>query len=127
MKRKKPNTLAQCAYILALFLPISAHGAPLPPGEYAYQALNLADMAQTLDIKRHGDIHEGNPILGDHPSDGSVVAFKLATGALHAAITEYMISHGASRRVVRIWEVFSVGMGTAVVGHNASLGLHVRF
>ncbi len=113
----------------ALALPLSARAAewqPLPPEEYAFQAVNLADMSLTLDIKNHRDMQEANPMLGHHPSDGAIFGYKLGAGALHAAVTELLL-HGASKRMVRIWEWTSIGVEGAAIGSNLSLGLHYQF
>jgi hypothetical protein len=117
------------AAALAL-LPLSARAAewqPLPPEEYAFQAVNLADMSLTLDIKNHRDMQEANPMLGQHPSDAAVFGYKLGAGALHAVVTELLLQHGASKRVMRIWEWTSIGVEGAAVGNNLSLGLHCQF
>ena len=122
---------------IAFVLPIAiclaapaAHAAdwrPLPASEYAFQALNLADMATSLDIKNHPNIHEANPLLGRHPSDGTVIGVKLASGAIHAAITEWLLQRNASPTTIKIWEYVTIGGEGAVVGHNLSLGLRFTF
>ncbi len=107
--------------------PRAAEWQPLPPEEYAFQAVNLADMSLTMDVKNHPNLQEANPMLGHHPSDGAVVGFKVGAGALHAVVTELLLQHGASQRTIRLWEWTSIGFVGYAVGSNLSLGLHCQF
>ena len=111
-------------------LPLSAHAAewqPLPPEEIAFQAVNLADMSLSLDIKNHENMREANPMLGNHPNDGAVIGYKVGAGVLHAAVTEFMLQHGASKRAIRIWEWTSIGVVGFAAGHNYQVGCRFRF
>ena len=105
----------------------AADWQPLPASEYVFQVANLADMSTSLDIKNHRDLYEANPLLGRHPSDGTIIGVKLGAGALHALITELLLQRGASATTIKLWEYVTIGGEGAVVGHNLSLGLHFAF
>jgi len=83
--------------------------AKTPVTEWVYQGAAFADMLTTLDIAKHPNLVEENPLMGQHPSDGKVLGYFAATGVLHYLVT---------RELVRL----EVGM----VAHNYSIGLRVR-
>jgi len=98
-----------------------------PKLEYVYDLALLGDMLTTLDIKNHPALQEDNPILGAHPSDGRIIGFCALAAGLHAAITYELVSNDVPQPVIKAWEYASIGVETAAVGHNLSLGLKFKF
>jgi len=83
--------------------------------EVTYQILNLADMVETVScLSRHICV-ENNPILGKHPSTGTVVGFKVASGLLHYALYRSIINHP---RKVRTFEYISIAIQAGAVISN---------
>ena len=98
-----------------------------PVLEWAYQGAALADMLTTLDIKNHPGIHETNPLMGPHPSDGRVLGYFAAYDLLHYGITRILVDLNASRPLVTVWELGTIGYETDLVVHNYRLGLRFAF
>lgn len=84
----------------------------------AYHGANLADMGTTL-ARDPACMSEGNPILGDDPSDGSVVAFALLQSLIYEGIYRHIRDHDESDRLA-FGRVF-LGLKLLVVGNNARL------
>ncbi len=83
--------------------------------EVTYQILNLADMVETVScLSRHICV-ENNPILGKHPSTGTVVGFKVASGLVHYALYRSIINHP---RKVRTFEYISIAIQAGAVISN---------
>jgi hypothetical protein len=97
-----------------------------PKLEWVFDAALAADMLTTNDIKGSGLV-ETNPILGQHPSTGKIVAYGGAVAALHAAVTYEMVSQGVPHAIITGWEAVSIGVETGYVVHNYSLGLRFKF
>lgn len=51
--------------------------------EIGYLALSGIDAAETITCLSKHTCHEGNPLLGKHPSAGKLVAIKLGAGLVH--------------------------------------------
>jgi hypothetical protein len=105
----------------------AAQACEMPKLELGYLAAASADMATTLDISKHPGLYETNPILGAHPSNRKVLAYFAATDLAHAGITCLMVNADVSRRTVTVWEAAGIGFELALVGHNYTLGLKMRF
>lgn len=63
--------------------------------EIAFQALNVIDLAQTLECRSRPTCHEKNPILGRRPSKAALLGFTAATGLAHYALVR-SISHDST-------------------------------
>ena len=88
----------------------------------ASQMLITADWLQTRNIARNPDSYkEYNPILGEHPTVGSVNVFFLSQLVGNYYLTEYF----AENRMVWL-QVHNVIRGGVVV-RNASIGISMRF
>jgi hypothetical protein len=85
--------------------------------EIAWQALNLADLAETETCLRHRDgCHEANPLMGRDPSTGKLVAVKLGGGLAH-----YLIARAIAERdphAARLFEWVSLAVQGGVVAAN---------
>lgn len=79
----------------------------------AYHAFNAADVGTTLYGLDHG-CSEGNPLLGDSPSDATVVAFGLAQSGLAELVCG---NAGDEERIC--WVAFTV-VKVLATGWNAS-------
>ena len=105
--------------------------ADLWAAEALFQAVHVADLQQTLDIKRHpglievGGIVDSAWAIGHRPSDRSVYAFMAAEGALHAGVTVLLSQW--SPWAARGWEAITISVNGEVVRHNAQLGLRIHF
>jgi hypothetical protein len=101
-------TGASTVIVIALILTSCTGCASLPyeqrTEEGVYQALHLADMMQSLDIKNHPGHHEANPILGPHPNDGQVLAYFAAEAGLHYAVTKALYDGDAPMWAQRLWQ-----------------------
>ena len=92
-------------------------------GEAAWLTLHTIDWGQTLTIADNPDKHsERNPILGEHPSRGSVNLYMGAWWIAHPIITYLLPSD---------WRKYWIGgslIGTGYcVFHNNSVGIGVGF
>jgi len=91
--------------------------------EAAFAAITVADWSQTLQIADHPEKwKELNPILGSHPSRGEVSIYMGTSIILHAAIA-YILP-----QPYRTWWQYAwIGIETAAVGQNLSVGIGIGF
>jgi hypothetical protein len=114
--------------ILLIFMPLVSSAAdPWDRSdigmEIVWQLLHVMDWGQTRDIAMNPDRYwEFNPILGKHPSVTDVNAWFFFTSVLHLAITHVLPDNW--RPAWQIGTMFGTG---ALVIHNRSIGLRVRF
>ena len=87
-------------------------------------ALRAVDMAQTMSIAANPEkYHEAtNLFLGSHPSRGKVAGFFILSHGLIWLATDYM-----SPKARKIFLSGGIAIEAAFVGHNASLGITVKF
>jgi hypothetical protein len=94
--------------------------------EIAYHVVAWMDAATTADIKNHDDIEEKAPItrqvIGKNPSNGEVVAWFAATSVVH-----YGISRALPKPYRKYWQYVTIGVESAMVVNNVSLGLRWGF
>lgn len=91
--------------------------------EIAYQVVHAVDWGQTRYIAEHPDeFHEMNPILGEHPSVGSVDAYFITTGVVH-----YLIARKLPSKYRRAWQVVFTIDHAQAVANNYQLGIKVKF
>jgi len=94
--------------------------------EAAYQALNVADYAQTREVARRADCyHEVDSawIVGAHPSERSTTALFAAQAALHLGVTAILEDRGAPPWAVRLWQAATIGLEGREVYRNWQIGL----
>jgi len=103
-------------FLILLVLSSPACAAPLPRAEYAFQALNVIDAAQTIDCLDRHVCHEGNPIIGHDPSKATLIGVKIGTGAVHYLITRWLMRDYP--RIVRAWEIASITVQGGIVAAN---------
>lgn len=103
-------------YLVPMLLACAPVAAEVPPEEWVWQSLHLIDTMQTIRIAQHPEtLEESNPILGRHPSVGSVVAWSAATSVLHYVVADQLDKHGFNPR----WfEYFTIGIKANVVYMN---------
>lgn len=99
--------------VLALLLFTTV--AQANPGEHWTTAAIVADWGTTLDIENHANIQESNPLLGKHPSRGTINAYFIAK----IAATYYLKN--------KTWNRIQFGLSLMAVRNNYQLGLKVRF
>jgi hypothetical protein len=123
------------ALIFALLLastPAFGDGLKLPSDwsrgdtyrQVSFTGLVVIDWAQTRwsVIDRPEQYHEGNPILGKHPSAGRLAAYEVAVIVGHAAIS-YMLP--AKYRAY--WQYGWIGIETGVVLRSYHMGIKMEF
>jgi hypothetical protein len=117
---------------------------PTDPGsrraELAWQALNVADTVQTLQVAQHPQCwREANPLsralIGEHPSSGEVGVLMVTYAYTHAAISTWLDAktraaidndsgaRGAWYTGRIIWHVAGLLTKGTTVANNANLGL----
>jgi len=99
----------------------------MPKLEYVFYAAEAADMLTTLDIKNHPNLQEENPLLGHHPSDATIVGATTITALIHSSITYLMVDHDVNPKVIRAWEILSIGTESGFALHNWKMGLRFKF
>ena len=90
--------------------------------EAAYMLVTAADMAQTLQIKDHPGMIETNPLMGEHPTDGRIYSHFATCAVLHVLAVDLLPS-----KYRGMFQMLGIGFESAVVYHNNTLGLNVRF
>lgn len=84
--------------------------------EYIYQALNVVDVIQTVTCLEAGRCHETNPTFGRNPHRTKLVASKMVFGALHYAMTRYLLKN--HNEMVDEWMIGSIVLQGGVVMWN---------
>lgn len=100
--------------------------AGLPKTEWVFDAALAADMMTTLDIRHHPGYYEQNPILGQHPSDAKVIGYVALSAALHAFITNEMVTEHVPMPIIQTWEAGSIAIEVGCAAHNYHIGLRFR-
>ena len=100
----------------AAALMLSACAATPEQLRVAYHAANVVDAGETL-ARDPACLSEGNPWLGDNPSDGKVALFALAQSLIYEAIYWHIEEHDLSDRLA-FGRVF-LGVKLVAVGWNA--------
>ena len=100
--------------------------------QVAVTALIIGDWGQTRYIAQNPDRYqEYNPILGSHPSTGSVDLYFATSIVAHAAIAYFLPSKvkvfGTDINPRRIWQLATIGLEIGCVGNNARLGIGFSF
>ncbi len=88
----------------------------------AAQSTLLLDMAQTLEIARSPSLEETNPLLGERPSDGAVLAYFGSVATAHAAT--YLLLDGRWANLVSRAILF---VQVPAIDHNTRLGVRISF
>jgi len=84
--------------------------------EVTYQLLNALDAAQTISCMHKANCHEANPILGKHPSTGTIIGFKAGSAILHYTIGRYWIKRNPHEAL--LFEVGTVAVQGVICGLN---------
>ncbi len=129
----RPPALAVCGVLAASLSGCST----LPESgrtELAYQVLNAADFAQTVNIARRPDCYiESNPVtsrlIGEHPSTGAVAGAWAAQAMAHYLVSNWLdrevdATDAKGWRVTRsIWQALTIGMAGYNVARNHNMSL----
>ncbi len=91
--------------------------------ELTYLAVQTVDWMQTRHFLREGST-EANPILGERPTRGTLVAYNFAAMTLHAAVA-YVLP----RPWRTVWQCVWIGAEAWTIGGNVRThgALHVSF
>ncbi len=85
-------------------------------------ALQIIDWGQTHSIIDDPEFEEGNPLLGSNPTSGKVNLFFIATTIIHIGIT-----HILPQKHRKGWQSAFIAVSGAVVLHNNSIGVRIKF
>ncbi len=85
----------------------------VPPAEYAWQAMHVIDVAQTLNGPAKDPCYiEVDPItrglIGKNPSSEAVVLWGIGTGIAHIGVTHLLEKHDAPKWVRVSWHAVSL-------------------
>lgn len=106
---------------------LAAGCSSMSPAERTWQSLHLVDTLQTVQLARHSECYrEANPltraIIGRHPSGAEVVAWGIAFGIAHNAVSRRLEERGP-RWALRAWNWTRITAKGATVASNARAGL----
>lgn len=108
---------------LVLLASVPAHADAFRDREIAFQALNIADAAETCYIVSSGKGHEANPlitsVLGKHPDCAALVGLKVGFGALHWFIADRI--NRSDPKAAKTFQIVSIVVQGSVVGLNMRL------
>ena len=90
--------------------------------EAVFDGLLVVDTMQTHNIAHAPTYQEENPILGPHPSNGSVNRYMAACALGHLAVS-YLLPE----RYRPYWQYVTIGIEGGIVAHNLSIGVGVPF
>ncbi len=102
-----------------------AHAAWTPQDtqrELTYDSLLMLDATQTKAAMSKPGFRETNPLLGSHPSSGSINKHFAEAGIIHAAV-----SYLSPTIYRKSWQWGSLFIEGLVVAHNAYLGASLKF
>ena len=87
-----------------------------------YTVLHVIDWRQTIDIARHPEQQEMNPVLGAHPNNSRINTYFATTLAAH-----YLIAKAFPAEYRKAFQYVTIGVEASVVQSNFALGLSVGF
>lgn len=96
--------------------------------EVTFQSLNVLDMSQTLYISKHPEAwyeKESAWIVGEHPSQRSVMEYMAAEAIIHATVTVALADANAPKWLQRTWQFVTIADKAHCVGHNFSIGIRL--
>lgn len=98
------------------------------PGEIAWQAGNVVDALQTATLRDDPCLHEGSALtaalIGTDPSRESVAAWAIGGAAIHAGVTEWLLSTDRPR-LARAWQYVTLTEKGIAVYRNAEKGVRL--
>ena len=100
----------------ALFIATPARADGFTQREIAFQALNLADAAQTISCVNRSVCREANPIFGANPSAGKVIGIKAGFGAVHYVLARFL--NDRNPRAAKIFQIATIAIQGGVVAAN---------
>jgi len=83
-----------------------------------FLALHIIDYRQTSDIHNHPELWETNPIIGRHPSQGTVNRYFIGTTALYFGTERFMPN-------TLKWAINGYSLANVVGNHG--IGLRINF
>lgn len=86
-------------------------------------ATQFIDMLQTRDIANNPDkYYEKNPMLGEHPSEGDVAKYFVAS-----MLGNYLLSKALPPKLRPYFQNVSIGTQAGMITNNANLGIGFKF
>jgi hypothetical protein len=90
--------------------------------EFLVDATLTLDALQTMDIKNHPELHETNPLLGNHPGDVKIFAYFVGAGVGHYAVTKALPTEYRAA-----WQYGWAALEIATIIRNHRLDLRFNF
>lgn len=91
--------------------------------EVSWQIINFIDYGQTLGIAKNPDkYYERNPIIGKHPSVGTVNVYMIGSAVLHPVVSYFL-----PKKYRQIWQYGTIITSGICVINNNSIGVGVKF
>jgi len=92
-------------------------------------SLMTVDWLQTKEaMRQYPRYKEGNPILGEHPSQDSIDCYFLCTVVLKTLLAHFLPNGPTSDREYRqLWHGFNIFMSAYAVGGNYTVGVRILF
>jgi hypothetical protein len=90
--------------------------------ELAYQTIALMDWGQTRDIATNPNYYETNPLLGSDPTIQEVDRYFLASGVIHAAISQML-----PKKYTKAWQYMTIAIESGYVLNNYRIGVQINF
>jgi hypothetical protein len=87
--------------------------------EFAWQALNAVDTAQTA-TGLSGNCHEANPAFGFVDSPGDAILLGAGLALAHGYLTKWLERHDASRTTMVVYHSVGIAAKAYAVASNAS-------
>ncbi|MBB3360125.1 MULTISPECIES: hypothetical protein [unclassified Novosphingobium] len=86
--------------------------------EIIYQTLNFLDAIQTIGCMQKSGCQEKNPLFGNHPSVGKIIAIKSLAGLIHYSAYKHGIKRDDRLKYTLSMEIISIAVQGTVVGLN---------
>lgn len=115
----------------AIVLALTLTGcSEMPRGEIAWQSVHALDVLQTVQIAKNPHcFHEDDPfskrLIGEHPSQGQVVAWGVAFAAVHMSVGAALEHWEAPGWVQVGWQYLTLGAASRAVINNYQQGIGV--
>ena len=101
---------------LAMLFATPAYADGFKDREIAYQVLNAADAATTIDCLNRNVCVEANPLYGRDPSAGKIIGVKVINGVLHYVIAKFL--HDRNPHGAKVFQIVTIVIQGGVVAAN---------
>jgi hypothetical protein len=95
-------------------------------GEAQWQALHAVDTIQTFHLThdpRYKEV-ESAWLIGEYPSDTTVLAWSVGFAMMHAGVTQWLIENDHDK-LSKAWQYLTLTSVCNTVGNNAAIGIRI--